>query len=109
MKRYLSSFLILSLTALAKAQDVSPVPQPATLTWQDCVQIAARNNPDLLSALAASEASRALYLKSFNGILPQINLSHSYNDSQSGSVESKLWNAEGTASLDLIDVGQWAT
>jgi len=72
--------------------------------------MAARNNPDLLSALAASESSRALYLKSFNGILPQVSLSNSYTDSKSAGLgESKSWIAEGNASLDLIDFGQWAS
>jgi len=102
MKRYLIAFLLLGLTALARAQE--------PLSWQDCVQLAARGNPDLLSALYASESSRALYLKSFNGILPQVSLSNSYTNSKSASSgESKTWTAEGTASLDLIDLGQWAS
>jgi outer membrane protein len=105
MKRYFVSFLLLSLTALASAE--AP-PSAFALSWQDCVQMAARNNPALLSSLLASESSRALYLKSYNGILPQINFSHTYTDSKS-SIESKSWNAQGSVSLDLIDFGQWAS
>ena len=108
MKRYLITFSLLVVTALANGQD-SPS-APVYLNWNDCVQMAAQNNPDLLSALAASESSRALYLKSYNGILPQVNLSNTYSDAKTSNLgETKAWNAQGTASLDLIDVGQWAT
>src|ERR1035438_3285552 len=53
------------------------------LTWQDCIGLAARNNPDLLSALRAMEASRAQYYGSFNGLLPHLSISNSYVDSSS--------------------------
>ena len=81
-----------------------------TLTWQDCVRLAAEKNPQLLSAIRAQEASRAGYYGSYNGIFPHLSLSNSYTDSK-GSVlpESKSWEAEGTASLDLLDLNQWAT
>lgn len=92
------------------------------LTWSDCVRLAARNNPDLHSSLEAMEASQAQYKGSFNGIFPHLTASNSYTDSSSTShsailpdgtvgtatTESKLWNLQGTASLDLIDFGQWA-
>jgi outer membrane protein TolC len=82
----------------------------APLTWQDCVRLASRNNPDLISALRAMEASRAQYSGSYNGILPQLNLSNSYSDSAtSGFAETKRWQAQATASLNLIDFGQWAS
>ena len=56
------------------------------------------------------EASRAQYKGSFNGILPKVSLSNTYTDSSpAGSGESKTWLAQGTASLDLVDFGQWAT
>ncbi len=111
MNRYLFAFLCVGFTALATAQETPvPIGTPANvLTWQDCVRLAAQNNPDFLSALAASESTRALYLKSYNGILPQLSLSNSYSDSKSGGLETKSWSAEGTASLDLIDFGQWAS
>jgi outer membrane protein len=88
------------------------------LTWEDCIRQAAQNNPDLLSALQAMESSRASYKGSFNGILPHLSVSNSYSDSSftsantaniTGTSESKVWTAEGTASLDLIDFGQWAS
>jgi outer membrane protein TolC len=100
-----SSFCLLILRSPVIAAD-APVP----LTWQECVRLAARNNPDLISALRAMQASRAQYYGSYNGIFPHLSLSNSYSDSKSAGLgESKSWQAEGTASLDLIDFGQWAS
>jgi outer membrane protein TolC len=92
------------------------------LTWQDCVRQAALRNPQLLSALVQERASKAQYSGSYNGILPQLNLTHSYSQSSSdrptlltdgttGTVTSRShnWQAQATASLDLIDFGQWAS
>ena len=79
------------------------------LTWQDCVRLAAEKNPQLLSAIRAQEAGRAQYSGSYNGIFPHLSLSNSYTDSkESGIAESKSWQAQGSASLDLIDLNQWA-
>jgi len=81
----------------------------AMLTWQDCVRLAAVRNPQLLSALRAQEAGRAQYSGSYNGIFPHLALTNSYADSwSSGFGESKSWQAQGTASLDLLDLNQWA-
>src|SRR5947208_1599075 len=83
-------------STLALAQEQRP------LTWEDCVRMAAMRNPDLRSALEASEASRAQYFGSYNGILPQVSFIHSYTDSSASRTESpKLWLAQGAASLDL--------
>ena len=102
MRRTLPALLI-GLLALAAWSETSP------LTWQDCIRLAARNNPDLIASLRAMEASRAQYNGSFSGILPKVTLSNTYTDSSaSGSTESKVWGAQGTASLDLVDLGQWA-
>lgn len=78
---------------------------PPLLTWQDCVRRASLRNPDLRSALAGMESSRAQYRGSYNGILPKVSLSNSYSDASSNE---KTWQAQGTASLDLVDFGQWA-
>ncbi len=105
-----SGFLILCLAGTsAWCQNASP------LTWDECVRMAALRNPDLRSALEGMESSRAQYRGSYNGILPKLSLSNSYTDSSSsnfggsGSSESKVWQAAGTASLNLIDFNQWAT
>src|SRR5713226_1614178 len=117
MKRSLLIFFPLSLLPVfAVGESRTP------LTWQDSVALAARKNPTLLSALRAMEASRAQYLGSYNGILPQLNLTNSYSQSSASrsvllsdetsattTSSSKIWQAQGTASLDLIDFGQWAS
>jgi outer membrane protein len=112
MKRLFGLILPLFLTALARAE----VP----LTWQECVKLAARHNPELLAALASVESSRADYRGSYNALLPQLNLSHSYTRSfttsqrvladgtiASANSYSKSWRADGTVRLDLIDVANW--
>jgi outer membrane protein TolC len=111
---------LIGMAALASYAQSADAP-PSTLTWADCVTQASRSNPDLRSALEAMEASRSQYKGSFNGILPQLNLSNSYTDTSSthdgflatgiaGTVttESKSWQAQASANLDLIDFGQWA-
>ncbi len=104
MKRYLAIFCLLSLTALANAEE--GIPQPVALTWTDCVALAARNNPDLLAALNLMEASHAGYKGSYNGILPQVSLSNSYAKSRRSD---DVWTLAGNASLNLIDFREWAT
>ena len=90
--------------------DPSPSISTRALTWQDCVRVAAQHNPDLLASLLTTKASRALYLESINGILPHVSLTHSYNDSSvSGGGDIKSWQAQGNASLNLIDFAQFAS
>jgi len=97
-------FFAFLLTASALADTTSP------LTWQDCVRLAASKNPQLLSAINAQEASRAQYNGSYNGIFPHLSLSNGYSDSKSsGFGESKTWQLQGSASLDVIDLNQWAS
>jgi len=92
------------------------------MTWDDCVAMAARHNPTLLAAMETMEQYHSLFKESFNGILPQINFSNSYTQSSSAHVSvgsngsssiisdnSQVWTAGLTASLDLIDFGQWAS
>jgi outer membrane protein TolC len=111
----LGFFLSLSIVLPIFAASVNAAEGDHVLAWQDCVRLAKLRNPDLFSAQRTTEASRAQYRGSFNGILPKVSLSNSYSDSSSsgfggsGSSESKLWDAHGTASLDLVDFGQWAT
>jgi len=97
--------LLLSLLSLSAWGETT-----APLTWQDCVRLAAEKNPQLLSAIRAQEASHAQYNGSYNGIFPHLSLSNSYTDSKSSGLgESKTWQAEGSASIDLIDPNQWAS
>lgn len=83
---------------------------PAALSWSDCVKIAAQNNPTLRASLLAQQSSRAAYLESYNGILPQISLTNSYRESETAGVNSGgSWSAQMSASLNLLDTAQWAT
>jgi len=108
MKRFLIAFLTFGLSALAKA--APPQPEQFSLKWQECVALAAQNNPDLLSALNAMEAGRADYKGSYNGILPQVTLSNSYTDTNTSRLgNSTSWTLTGNARLNLIDFGEWAT
>ncbi len=91
------------------AQDLSPIPEARTisrtLTWEDCVQIALSRNSDLTSALRASEASRALYLKSYNGLLPTAILSNSYGSGSSTGGKAS-YSATASAGVTLFDLGR---
>src|SRR4051812_41996562 len=116
MKRYLLTLPLVTLTALtsppAQGSQTEPIAQnavatPLMLTWQDCVNLAARQNPDLLAALQTMEASRADYKGSYNGILPHASVSNSYNKSR--VFPTPIWTLTGNASLDLIDLSQWAS
>ena len=92
------------------------------LTWPDCVRLTAQKNPQLLSALLAQQASQAQYYGSYNGILPQISLTHSYSKNSSSqhtlfadgstgilTTTSDNWQGQGAVNLDLIDFSQWFT
>src|SRR5580693_3809168 len=109
--------ILVCLPPLSQAQDAQK-----PLTWQDCVAMATRHNPTLLAAMETMEQYHSLFKESFNGILPQISLSNSYTQSSSAHVSvgssggssiisdnSQVWQAGGTASLDLIDFGQWSS
>jgi outer membrane protein TolC len=78
------------------------------LTWQDCLTIAKNKNPDIISSERAFEAGQAQYKGSFNGLFPHLALSHSYSDSSGGGNAGGLWQANATASLDLLDAAQFA-
>lgn len=84
------------------------------LTWDDCVAVALRKNPDLASSLDALEAGKASYHGSFNGLMPNVTLSNGYNDgssfksSSSGSSSGSPplhWTAEARASVNLFNAG----
>lgn len=82
------------------------------LSWQDCVSIAAKNNPAIASSRYALEAGKASYYGSYNGILPQVNLSHSYSDSQNGinnSGNNAVWETQAAASLNLFNMSQFSS
>src|SRR6185295_3999232 len=67
----------------AQPQEVSGLPpeEPAalTLTWDDCVRLAAERNPALVAAEYAKKASRLSYEGSYNGLMPSLSLTNTYN------------------------------
>ncbi|MFA6004261.1 MAG: TolC family protein [Elusimicrobiota bacterium] len=96
---------------LALALALSPAASRAEvgrslLTWEDCVAIAGDNNPDLGASRRAQEAGQAAYKGSFNGLLPQLNLSNSL--SESGG-RGNTWQAQASASVDVFNVANIAS
>src|ERR1035437_949237 len=71
----------------------------SVLTWTDCVSLAVQNNPQLSSSRYAVASGRSSYNGSYNGLYPQVNLSHSYTNSSnlnsSGSHDN--WQTSGSA------------
>lgn len=81
---------------------VSEIP----LSWDECVTIALRHNPDIASTRVGKEAKVSTYRGSFNRLLPGINLSNSYSDSQDAT--NALWSAQIAADMVLWDASQIA-
>ena len=109
LKSVLALVIVISTGSRTGAQE------PNALTWQDCIARAARQNPDLLSALRSEEAGQAQYRGSFNNILPHLSLTNSYTDSNRTTVSglttsnSGSWQAQAGASLDVFNVADWAS
>lgn len=99
----IASILAVLGPAVRAAQETAP----RVMGWKDCVLLAAQENPELLSARRAVEAARSRRLVSFNGLLPSLSLSKRLTDSKSASGDSR-WQADGTASLDLLSMGNYA-
>lgn len=78
------------------------------MTWADCTALASKNNPDLIASKHSFEASKAAYYGSFNGFFPQLNLSHSYSDSDSND-NGATWQTRGSLSLNVFDMSQIAS
>ncbi|MBI5201280.1 MAG: TolC family protein [Elusimicrobia bacterium] len=79
------------------------------LTWEDCVSLALRQNPDLSAARFSREASRADYLGSYNGLFPSLSLSNSYSTSDAATRSTLHYSAGATASVKLFDAGRYAS
>ena len=54
----------------------------AKLTWGDCVKIALNNEPSLLAAWKTQQEQLASYYNSYNGFLPNVQLTDTYNKFQ---------------------------
>ena len=108
----LTGLLLAPAARTQEAARMAPLPpsQPPAkvLTWDDCVALAAQQNPNLVSAQYAEKAGRASYLGSFNGLLPTLSLSDSYSSSN-GSAGKPGYSAQGSASVNLFNMGQVAS
>src|SRR4051812_20516977 len=89
--------------ASAAAQETAA---PKLLTWEDCVALALRRNPDLASSGYAVEAQRANYRGSYNGLMPNLSLSNGYTNSSASP--SNKWSAQATATMDLLNASNVA-
>ena len=70
-------------SAAQEPAQLSPLPPdepPAmTLTWDDCVALAARRNPTLTAAEYAEKAGKYSYYGSYDAVLPSLALTNSYS------------------------------
>lgn len=101
MKKLLAGLtLVAGLNLIASAAD--------PITWDQSLEIARQQNPDLISARKSLEARRAAYRESFNGLMPRLNLTSSYNRSHADPIESR-WQAGANASMDIFNMGNFAS
>lgn len=98
----------------ALVSPMPPFPEPAmTVTWGDCVALAARKNPVLTASEYAQAASRATYVSSYDGIMPSINLTNTYNRNNTingvAIGQQQTYEAAATASWNLINMAAVAS
>ncbi len=74
-----------------------------TFTWQQTVEFALKNNPDLLAAGKSRDAARATLNRSYNGVMPTLGLSSRYTDSDAHLRESR-WGAAANANIELLNL-----
>jgi outer membrane protein len=105
LTRYILLTAFLFITTSLRAQE-TPV-----LTWQDCLALAAQNNPDFLAAQKSLQASRANARGSYNALLPGVSLSNSYSETgRAGSGASSAgWSAGLNASVDIFNLSHIAS
>ena len=81
----------------------------APLKWADCVSMASQKNPGLVSANRSLDASKASYSGSYNGVYPNVSLSHSYSNSENTAASGGntiYWQTAGQASWNIFDMSQ---
>jgi outer membrane protein TolC len=96
---------------------LSPMPPdepPAlTLTWADCVALAAKQNPSLASAEYAEKAGQYTYYSSYNGLLPTMALTNTYTHNNNvGGVAvgaQGFYTAQAAISMNLFNMSSVAS
>ncbi len=76
------------------------------MTWSQCVSIALRQNPDLASARAGKAASASSLRGSYNRLMPTLDLTNSYTETQ--GTDNALWSAQASANLNVFDASAMA-
>ncbi len=112
----LELILIGSAASAFAASDFSIYSSSHALTWQDCVKIALKDNPDLAAAKKAIDSARASYYASWNEVLPSLSsLEDGYTKVRSANQSSFLasngvagggfqpWTIQGDAHMDIFN------
>ncbi len=89
----------------------------AKLSWEDCVKIALKNEPSLRAAWKTQQEQLASYYNSYNGFLPNVQLSDTYNKFQGlagvsysqGFVANFPYEAQGAASMNIFSYSALAS
>lgn len=106
--------LVLSIATAVQPALAAAGDSPKPMTWDECVSVAIKNNPDVAAALRARESGEASYKGSFNGLLPQVSLTNGYSDSHAsspafGRTSGASWQAGASASMNVFDMSQVAS
>ncbi|MDE2491395.1 MAG: TolC family protein [Elusimicrobia bacterium] len=106
MRRLTAALLLLLAAGAVPVRAAST----ETVTWSDLVSDALRANPNLAASRFSLESSRAAFYQSFNGVLPQVTLSNSWDESRGagGLSAAARWQAQASASIKLLDAGEFA-
>src|SRR5581483_6062016 len=68
-----------------------------------------QQNPQLAAAMKALSASQSTLAQNWNGVLPNLDLNAGVARSKTqGTDASTSWNAGGTASVDVFNMGSYA-
>jgi len=103
----IAAILLLS-APISFARAANPPPSP--LSWDQCVQAALQANPDVASAHQNVESKLAFLRGTYNGYLPRLNFSATYERfGPVNNTPSPQWLANGSASMDILNLADPAT
>ncbi len=97
-KFILANFVIFTLTSLIFCDAAK------LLTWEDCVSLAIKNNPDLSIAKQNLEISRLNYNLSWNNYFPSLSFKYGYSKTDVSTNVSNDWSFGASASQTLFDL-----
>lgn len=113
LNKHINSIVLL-LVFVFSIQIGLPVYGGNTLTWEDCIKETAKNNPEILSALATYSSSKSKTKAAYSGFLPQVTGNVNYNSGSfstgsAGSFSTDTYSASVTANQNIFsgfrDVG----